>query len=82
VRGAGLVASPAEREERVRKQFTDLLSVFAPGVPDAAFRPVIDELVGKVLAGMDPPPGDSPVAATAARPDSADATETGHGAVG
>lgn len=60
VRGSGSQASPAEREAHVRKQFADLLSAVSPDVPDAAFQPVINELVSKVLAGMSSPIGDSP----------------------
>jgi hypothetical protein len=71
VHGAGSGASAAEQEEYIRKQFADILNVVAPGVPDAATRPIIDELVGKLLAAMNPPPGDPPD--TVAPPDAASA---------
>lgn len=78
VRTSGSEASPAEREAHVRKQFEDLLSAVSPDVPDAAVRPVIDELVSKILSSMSTPLADSPVAET--QPDPASATGTGNGA--
>jgi hypothetical protein len=60
VRSSGSEGSSAEREAHVRKQFEDLLNGVASDVPEAAFRPVVDELVSKVLASMSPPAGDSP----------------------
>ncbi len=79
MKSSGSEASPAGREEHIRKQFEDMLSAVAPGVPDAAARPVIDELVSKILAGMSPASDDSPVTERAVQPDSASATETGKG---
>jgi hypothetical protein len=73
VRTSGSEASPAEREAHVRKQFGYLLSAVSPDVPDAAIRPVIDELVSKVLASMSTSLGDP-----GTQPDSASVTESGN----
>jgi hypothetical protein len=62
VRQPGSQGSPAEREAHVRKQFEEMLSNVAPGMPEAAFRPIVDELVARVVASMSPPPDDSPTA--------------------
>lgn len=75
VRSPDPEASAAAREEHVRKLFESLLSALAPDVPDAAFRPVVNELVGKVLASMNLPPADLPIAETAAQPNPASASE-------
>jgi hypothetical protein len=75
VRTSGSKASPAEREEYIRKQFGNLLSAVVPDLPEAAIRPVIDDLVRKVLASMSASPDDSPLVGT--QPDSGSETENG-----
>jgi hypothetical protein len=75
VRTSGSKASQVEREAYIQKQFRDLLSAVVPDIPEAAIRPVIDDLVRKILASMTTPSGDSSLVGT--QPDSGTETENG-----